>query len=210
MTKDNTEVPVETSEAKKKADRKADRQFYWDLFRTFSKIGAFTIGGGMAMIPLIQKEVVDKKHWINNEDFMDMLAISQSAPGLLAVNFSIFLGYKFKGVKGSIVATIASTLPSFLIILLIAMFFTGYQNNKVVSAIFKGIRPVVVSLIAVPVFTMAVQSRLNVWTGLLAAGVACLIAFLKVSPIYILLTVAVLAIAYSKYKENKEKKEDSK
>ena len=76
MTKDNTEAPVETSEAKKKADR----QFYWDLFRTFSKIGAFTIGGGMAMIPLIQKEVVDKKHWINNEDFMDMLAISQSAP----------------------------------------------------------------------------------------------------------------------------------
>jgi chromate transporter len=210
MTENNTEAPKMPISSDNKTDKKAERRFYWDLFWTFSKIGAFTIGGGMAMIPLIQKEVVDKKHWINNEDFMDMLAISQSAPGLLAVNFSIFLGYKFKGVKGSIVATIASTLPSFIIILLIAMFFTGYQNNKVVSAIFKGIRPVVVSLIAVPVVTMAIQSKLNVWTGILAAGVACLIAFLHISPIYILLTVGVLAFAYAKYKDGKERKEGEK
>lgn len=176
---------------------------YLDLFWTFAKVGAFTIGGGMAMIPLIQKEVVDKKHWINNDDFMDIIAISQSAPGLIAVNVSIFFGYKLKGWKGSVVATIGSTLPSFLIILLIAMFFTNYQDNKVISAMFKGMRPVVVSLIAVPVFTMAVQSKLDVWKILLLVAVACLVAFLKVSPIYILLVVAVLALAAAKYKEKK-------
>jgi chromate transporter len=182
---------------------KNDTGTFWELFWTFAKIGAFTIGGGLAMLPIIQKEVVERKHWISNDEFMDILAISQSAPGLIAVNFSIFFGYRFKGWKGSLISTIGCTLPPFLIILLIAMFFTNYQNNKVINAIFKGIRPVVVSLIAVPVFTMAVQSKLNIWTGMLAAAVMCLIAFLKVSPIYILLTVAILAFAVSKHKERK-------
>ena len=98
---------------------------YLQIFSTFAKIGAFTIGGGDAMIPIIQKEVVEKKGWIKEQDFLDVLAISQSAPGILAVNISIFLGYRLRGVKGSIVATLGSTLPSFTIILLIAMFFAG-------------------------------------------------------------------------------------
>ena len=128
---------------------------YLKIFTCFAKIGAFTIGGGYAMIPIIQKEVVDKKRWVDEEDFMDILAISQSAPGILAVNISIFLGYRLRGTKGSIVATLGSALPSFLIILLIAMFFAGYQDNPTVISIFKGIRPVVVSLIAVPMINMA-------------------------------------------------------
>lgn len=167
---------------------------YLEIFNCFAKIGAFTIGGGYAMIPIIQKEVVEKKGWIEEEDFMDVLAISQSAPGLLAVNISIFLGYRLKGVKGSIVATLGSVLPSFLIILLIAMFFAGYQDNPTVIKIFKGIRPVVVSLIAVPVINMARKAKLNIYTGMLAVATALLVTFLKVSPIYILMVAGIFFI----------------
>ncbi len=165
---------------------------YLKIFTTFAKIGAFTIGGGYAMIPIIQKEVVDKNRWIEENDFLDILAISQSAPGILAVNISIFLGYRLRGVKGSIVATLGSALPSFLIILLIAMFFAGYQDNPTVIKIFKGIRPAVVALIAVPMINMAKKARLNIYTGILAVATALLIIFLKVSPLYILLVVGVV------------------
>lgn len=168
---------------------------YLKIFTTFAKIGAFTIGGGYAMIPIIQREVVEKNGWIEEKDFMDILAISQSAPGILAVNISIFLGYRLRGVKGSIVATLGSALPSFLIILLIAMFFTGYQDNPTVIKIFKGIRPAVVALIAVPMIGMAKKAKLNIYTGTLAAATAVLIIFLKVSPLYILLVVGVVFTA---------------
>ena len=176
---------------------------YLDIFTCFAKIGAFTIGGGYAMIPIIQKEVVDKRGWISEEDFMDVLAISQSAPGILAVNISIFLGHKLRGTRGSIVATLGSTLPSFTIILLIAMFFAGYQDNPTVMAIFKGIRPVVVSLIAVPMINMAKKAKLNFFTGALAALTALLIIFLKVSPLYILLVVAVTFTALTVWRIQK-------
>lgn len=176
---------------------------YLDIFTCFAKIGAFTIGGGYAMIPIIQKEVVDKRGWISEEDFMDILAISQSAPGILAVNISIFLGHKLKGTKGSIVATLGSTLPSFTIILLIAMFFSGYQDNPTIMAIFKGIRPVVVSLIAVPMINMAKKAKLNFYTGALAVITALLIIFMKVSPLYILLVVAVVFTALTVWRRQK-------
>ena len=176
---------------------------YLDIFTCFAKIGTFTIGGGYAMIPIIQKEVVDKRGWISEDDFMDILAISQSAPGILAVNISIFLGHKLKGTKGSIVATLGSTLPSFTIILLIAMFFAGYQDNPTVMAIFKGIRPVVVSLIAVPMITMAKKAKLNFYTGSLTIITALLIIFMKVSPLYILLVVAVVFTALTVWRRQK-------
>lgn len=168
---------------------------YLQIFSCFAKIGAFTLGGGYAMIPIIQKEVVDKKKWIDEQDFIDIIAISQTAPGLLAVNISIFLGYRLRGVKGSIIATLGSILPSFIIILLIAMFFTGYQDNPTVIKIFKGMRPVVVALIAVPVINMAKKARLNIYTGLIAVATTLLIVFLNVSPIYILLVVGVIFTA---------------
>ena len=176
---------------------------YLDIFTCFAKIGAFTIGGGYAMIPIIQKEVVDKRGWISEEDFMDVLAISQSAPGILAVNISIFLGHKLRGTKGSIIATLGSTLPSFTIILMIAMFFAGYQDNPTVMAIFKGIRPVVVSLIAVPMINMAKKAKLNFYTGSLAVITALLIIFMKVSPLYILLVVAVVFTALTVWRRQK-------
>lgn len=178
---------------------------YWEIFKCFSKIGAFTLGGGYAMIPIIQREVVEKKKWIGLQDFMDVLAIAQSAPGVMAVNISIFLGYKLRGNKGSVVATLGSCLPSFVIILLIAMFFAGFRDNPIVVKIFKGIRPVVVALIAVPVVDMVKHSNLNVYRALLAIATAVAIVFLKVSPIYILLVVGVFFFM-GRYFEDKNKK----
>ena len=139
------------------------------------------------MIPIIEREVVHKKKWIDEQDFLDVLTISQSAPGLLAVNISIFIGYRLRGVRGSIAATAGSILPCFLMILAIAMFFSGYQDNPVVLKFFKGIRPAVVALIAIPVINMARKTGLNRYTGAVTVATAVLIAWLHVSPVYILL-----------------------
>lgn len=175
---------------------------FWQIFWVFSKIGAFTIGGGYAMLPIIQSEIV-KRGWIKEEDFDDIVAMAQSAPGLLAVNISIFTGYRLRGTAGSIVATIGSILPSFLIILTIAMAFSGYQDNPVVVRIFKGIRPVTVALIAIPMINMAKTANRKWWQWTLSAAALVLVGFLKVSPIYILVTVIILAAAISKYRQNK-------
>ena len=117
---------------------------YWTLFLTFVKIGTFTIGGGYAMLPLIQREVVDKG-WLSKEDFIDLFSVAQSLPGIFAVNISIFVGYKLKKVPGGIVCALGSILPSFFIILAIALFFTHVQDNIWVEKAFKGLRPAVVA-----------------------------------------------------------------
>lgn len=164
----------------------------WEIAATFAKIGMFTLGGGYAMIPIIDREVVKKRSWLEQEEFMDILAIAQSAPGLLIVNISIFAGYKLRGKRGSVAATIGSCLPSFLIILAIALFFVGFKENIYVDKFFKGVRPVVVALIAVPVIDMIKKSNLNIFRALIAVATAAAIIWLKLSPIYILLTGAVL------------------
>ncbi len=176
----------------------------FQIFFVFAKIGAFTIGGGYAMLPIIQNEIV-RRGWLKEEDFPDIVALAQSAPGILAVNISIFAGYKLRGVKGSIIATLGSVLPSFLIILIIAMAFSGYQDNPVVIRIFKGIRPVVVALIAVPMVNMARKSGGEWWSWLTMGASLILTAFLKVSPIYILITVIVVAASITMYNEKKAK-----
>ena len=167
---------------------------YWQIFTVFAKIGAFTIGGGYAMIPIIQKEIISRG-WLKEDDFTDIVTLAQSAPGLLAVNISIFTGYRLKGTKGSIIATSGCILPPFLIILAIAMAFSGYQDNPVVIRIFKGIRPVMVALIAVPMINMAKKANKRWWAWVLSAVSVGLVAFLKVSPIYILICVIAVAAA---------------
>ena len=134
---------------------------YLEAFGIFFKIGAFTIGGGYAMVPLIENEIVTKRKWIAQEDFIDLLAISQSAPGILAVNISIFIGYKLRGIRGSIITALGTILPSFIIILAIALFFHSFKDNPIVERIFKGIRPAVVALIAAPTFTMGRSAKIN-------------------------------------------------
>lgn len=175
----------------------------WQLFWVFAKIGAFTIGGGYAMIPIIQAEM-SRRGWISDDDLPDIVALSQSAPGVMAVNISIFAGHKLRGFKGSVAATLGSILPSFLIILGIAMFFSAFKDNPYVERAFKGIRPVVISLIAVPMVNMARRSCKNVWTWLLALVSLVLVAFLNVSPIYIILCVIVLGFSITYYRMKRD------
>ncbi len=169
---------------------------YLDIFYTFSKIGAFTIGGGYAMLPLIQKEVVEKKGWLTQEDFMDIMAISQSAPGVFVINISIFIGERLKGFKGSVVAAVGSALPSFVTILVIAMFFSRFRENETVNSIFKGIRPAVVALIAVPLIGMSKSVNLNKYTSAIPVVTTLAIVLLGISPIYIIIAGALLGIFY--------------
>ena len=179
---------------------------YWKLFLIFAKIGAFTIGGGVAMIPLIEREIVHKHKWIADEDFLDIISIAQSAPGLIAVNVSIFVGHKIAGLKGSIVATLGSIMPPFIIILLVAAVFTTFKDNTVVQAIFKGIRPAVVALIAAPVIRMAIKNRLNWVTGSIAVAATVLIAFLKISPIWVIIAAITggIILAFCRQEQKKE------
>ena len=172
----------------------------WQIFAVFAKIGAFTIGGGYAMIPIIQNEMA-RRGWISEEELPDIVALSQSAPGVMAVNISIFAGYRMRGVKGSIAATLGSITPSFLFILAIAMLFTTFKDNPWVEKAFKGIRPVVISLIAVPMVKMAKKCCKTWWAWLLAVAALVLVAFLNVSPIYILLCVLVVSFSLTYYKE---------
>ena len=172
---------------------------YLELFTTFSKIGAFTIGGGYVMIPLIEREVVEKRRWLERDEFLDMLAISQSAPGILAMNISIFIGQKIKGFKGSIVAATGIALPSFLIILAIAAFFAGFKENETIERMFKGMRPVVVALIAVPVISMAKGLKLNRYTSFIPIVSVALIVLLKTSPVWIIIAGALLGIFHYYY-----------
>lgn len=160
------------------------------------------------MIAAIKSELV-QRGWLKDEDFLDIITLAQSAPGLFAVNISILTGHKLRGTKGSVVATIASCLPPFLIILLIAMFFTEFKDNEYVLKAFKGIRPVVVALIGVPMIDMIKATKMRWWSWVVVASSMLLVCFMKVSPIYILICVIVLSFAIAYYNE-KRRKEDMK
>ena len=176
----------------------------WKIFSVFAKIGAFTIGGGIPMIAAIKSELVERK-WLNDEDFIDIITLAQTAPGLFAVNISILTGHRLRGTKGSVVATIGSCLPPFLIILLVAMFFTSFKDNEYVIKAFKGIRPVVVALIGVPMIDMLKATKMNWWKWIVVISSMILVCFLSVSPIYILICVIVMAVFISWYNNKKQK-----
>lgn len=170
------------------------------LFSIFSKIGLFTIGGGYAMIPLIERDVVERNGWVAKDEFLDLLAVAQSAPGVFAVNIAIFIGYKLRGVRGAVAASVGSALPSVVCILLIALFFHSFRHYEIVENIFRGLRPAVVALIATPVFSVARSARITrntVWVPILSA---LLIVAFGVSPIYIILCAGVAGFLYGKMK----------
>lgn len=173
--------------------------FYWISFKTFFKIGAFTLGGGYAMIPIIQSEVVDKKKWIGKEEFLDLIAIAQSCPGVFAINISTFIGYKMRKEKGAICSALGTALPSFLIILLIAMCFHRFMDVPWIAAMFNGIRPAVVALIAVPTFNLAKSANItlvNCWIPILSA---LLIWAMHVNPIFIIIAAGLGGYIYGKF-----------
>lgn len=147
------------------------------LFATFFKIGAFTFGGGWAMISIIEREIVDKHRWLDKQEFLDLLAVAQAVPGILAVNISVVVGDKLRGFKGSLAAALGTIAPSFMIILAIAMFLTPetITSNPTLTAIFKGLRPAVVALIVAPVISSAKASHIGWKTCWIPAAVALLI-----------------------------------
>lgn len=172
-------------------DVATSRNIYLDSFLTFFKIGLFTIGGGYAMIPLIEAEIIEKKKWVGKEEFLDLMAIAQSCPGVFAINIAIFIGYRLRRVKGAIVSCIGTALPSFIIILLIALFFHQFKDNEIIAAAFRGIRPAVVALIAVPTYNLAKKAKLNRYTFWVPIVSALLIWQLGVSPILIIIAAGI-------------------
>ncbi|MBE6295496.1 MAG: chromate transporter [Bacteroidales bacterium] len=173
------------------------------LFTTFFRIGLFTFGGGYAMIPLIEHDVVEKNGWLRKDEFLDLLAVAQSAPGVFAVNMAVFVGYKLRGKRGALAASFGCVLPSVVIILLIALFFRRFRHIEVVNNIFMGIRPVVVALIAVPVFNVAKSARLGWSTVWIPVVAAFLIVALGVSPIYVIIVAGVAGYVWGRMGRDK-------
>ncbi len=152
----------------------------WALFVVFAKIGAFTFGGGWAMIAIMEREIVNKHAWLTREDFLDLLAIAQSLPGILAVNISVAVGDKLRGRIGSIVAALGTIMPSFVMILVIALFLTPelINSNEFLAKIFKGIRPAVVALIIAPVISSAKVAKIN-WKSVWIPTIVALLIWSK-------------------------------
>lgn len=170
----------------------------WEMFITFFKIGAFTFGGGFAMIPIIKKEVVDKKSWIRDEDFIDIISIAQSSPGPIAVNSSIYVGYKIKGFSGAICSGLGTVMPSFIIVLIIARFFSEFSGNIIIEKIFMGIRPAVVALIVSAIYGLVKSANFNYVQLFLAIVTTLVIVFLDINPIYMIILGVIISIIINK------------
>ena len=158
------------------------------------------------MLPLIQREVVDRKGWIDEEEFLNMIALAQAAPGLIAVNSAIFIGWRVGGWKGVCGAVLGAVLPSFLIILTIAIVFREWKELPAVEAAFKGIRPAVVALIAAPLFKMAKSAKIGWVTALIPIAAALLIWLGHVNPVWVILATIVLTLCFtwlSSYRSSK-------
>lgn len=170
-----------------------------NLFLTFFKIGAFTFGGGYAMIPIIQREIVEKKKLINDEEFLDAIALAQASPGPVAVNTSIYVGYRINGILGALACTMGTVLPSFITILVVALYFYRFRSLPVIDKIFAGIRPAIVALILAAVYKMWTKTK-RTW-ALLGASLAAVIAvmFLGISPIWVVTSGAVVSVVYHKF-----------
>ena len=174
---------------------------YTDIFLTFAKIGSFTLGGGYAMVQMMEKEVVDKKQWLTHEEFMDTLVVAQSTPGLFAIDMASHIGLKLKGVRGGIVGALATAVPSIVAILLIAMFFQTFKDNVYVEKVFMGVRPCVVALILAPCFGMAKKAKLTKFNCWIPIVTALLIVAFGVSPIWCILVAGVGGFVWGRVKK---------
>ncbi|MDO5520246.1 MAG: chromate transporter [bacterium] len=173
------------------------------LFITFLKIGAFTFGGGYAMIPLIRAEVVEKNEWLSNEDIVDIIAVAESTPGPLAINSATFVGCQTAGAKGAAVSTIGVVLPSFLIILILAHFLRQFEELKVIQYAFWGIRIGVLTLIINALLSMAKECPRNIVSYAIVGLAFTLVAIFGVNVIIVLILCALIGIAASKLKFEK-------
>ena len=171
---------------------------YCELFYSFLKIGTFTVGGGYAMIPLMEEELVDKRQWMSREEFLDQLALSQSMPGVLAVNMATGLGYRLRGMWGVVSAIAGNIIMPIVFILVLALLFREFRDNIYVERFFMGVRPAVVALIAAPVFRLGQSAKIG-WKDCWIPIVAALLIWLfDVSPILIILAAVALGFAYGR------------
>ena len=165
---------------------------YRELFASFFKIGIFTFGGGYAMVSIIQREVIDSRGWIKEREFLDLLTLAQSAPGPISLNTAVFVGYKMYGYRGAVTALAGVVLPSFIIMLLSASFFTQIRHNEVIDAAFKGIRPVVVALMFAPIIGF-VKGMRN-YAIAIAIAISLIIWHVGISPVYILFAGGIIGV----------------
>lgn len=177
----------------------------WQLFINFFKIGAFTLGGGYAMLSMVEKAVVDKKKWIPADEFWDMIAIVQSLPGVFAVNTALYVGHRIAGKKGAAAAMLGAIIPSIVIILLLATIFREYRDLPEVERVFKGIRPCVVALILAPSLRMIKSAKLTWKTAIIPIATVALIYFCKVSPAIVILAAIAGSVIYAIVMERKLK-----
>lgn len=182
----------------------------FQLFYTFLKIGAFTLGGGYAMLSMVEKAVVDKKKWIPSDEFWDMIAIIQSLPGVFAVNTALYVGHRIAGKKGAAAAMLGAIIPSIVIILLLATIFKEYRNLPVVERVFKGIRPCVVALILAPSLRMIKSAKVTWKTAIIPIAAVVLIWWCKVSPAMVILAAIAGSLIYALLMERKMKRTANK
>jgi len=177
-----------------------------DLFMTFAKIGVFTFGGGYAMIPLIQREVVEARHWISDDDILDVVAIAESTPGPIAVNAATFIGYKIAGVKGAICATLGVVLPSFFIIVAVSCVLAAFQEVRAVRYAFWGIRAGVMALILKALWSMFSQCKKNQFAYCVMTFAFIMVAAFHVNVILVIAACAICGILYRQVRACIEKR----
>ena len=175
-----------------------------EIFILFFKIGAFTIGGGYAMLSLIEDEIVNKKKWLDHEEFLDGMAIAQSTPGVLAVNISLITGYKIAGFLGMFAGMLGAVLPSFFIVLFLSQVLLAYGNHLIVVAIFNGVKPAITALILISVYRIGKSANINRYNFVIPLIVAILIKYFAVSPIVIIIATMILGNIFYMLKERKE------
>ena len=166
-----------------------------ELFVVFFKLGAFTIGGGIAMLPLLQNTLINEKKWFTKEEFMDIVAVCQSLPGVIAINMATFVGYKKKGLAGSVVATLGVSVPSFVLILIIATFISNLGDNPYVNGAMGALRAAALGLVLVAVIQLAPAAVKNKWAAIAAVSSFVLIAVLNINTAYVILLFILLGVA---------------
>lgn len=171
------------------------------MFGSFFKIGLFTFGGGYAMVPIIQREVIDRRGWIDREEFIELLTLAQSAPGPIALNTSVFVGYKMRGYAGALAALLGVVVPAFTVILIVAIYVAQFRENIYVNAAFKGMRPAVVALIVAPVISLS--KGMGAWKYLIAALTAAVVWYGGLSPIWLIVVAAVAGVLLELYNGHK-------
>lgn len=184
-------------------------KIFLQLFLIFAKIGGFTFGGGLAMLPMLQKELVEKKHWVSEDELMDYYAIGQCTPGIIAVNTATFVGYKLKGVLGGIVATLGMVAPSIIIITIIAAFLQNFQDIVYVQYAFAGIRAAVVALILNTIIKLGKKSLTDIVTIIIFICVTALSLATNVSPAVFVIVAGVCGIILGGGKKGKEKAKEA-